>query len=623
MKKLLGFAAVVLSLASAEARPVVRDRLTPIPLTHAEMGGPIDGRIMSLATNHFMVLDVDARWLAKFANRSDAPPYAGKSYANVRYEGLGKLVDAGALLAAYTGLPGVAARTKHLVDGLRATRDADGYVGFWKVVPDNHQNYVNWTLHEQEYILLGLVRQYLCTGDGQALADARIMADYILRTFPTVENGIDAQFPANNICTAGLPEGFLALYGITKDARYLDFAANVRHGNGNSEVRHASLRTWNQDFVTRPCHVYVMTARCYAQTELYRFTGEESLLDMSRKMRRELFATGRGGMLVTGSCSEGEHFTYNQNGAGHIGESCVTSYMLRWLESLMRLEGDLGYGDVLERTTYNALFAALSPDGRHIRYFTPFSGARTYDTHQDGFCCCGNFRRALAELPRKVCYAASCGALAVNLYTPFAKVFGVGGQTIALSCQTDYPNEGDVRFTIGNDSSVPLLLRVPQWCSRPTVQVNAEPAVAATRSAKGGFLLKRAWKAGDTVTLDLPMSWRFVKGRETQTGRVALLRGPMVFCLGLDRNPGLEAVCPSFRDLVIDPASLGAPESDGTVRPDGRAVRAKAWTNVECTGDKVDVVFTEFADPSGREVYFRLPAGETAIPQVDDEIISR
>ena len=89
-------------------------------------------------------------------------------------------------------------------------------------------------------------------------------------------------------------------------------------------------------------------------------------------------------------------------------------------------------------------------------------------------------------------------------------------------------------------------------CDGATVQVNAEPAVPATRSAKGGFALARDWKAGDTVTLDLPMAW-----------------------MAADRS-----------------------------------------------GSPVDVVFTEFADPSGREIYFRLPAGGSPIPLVDDEMIS-
>ena len=275
---------------------MVRDVLRPVPLTHTDLGGVIDGRIMSLVNNHYMVMDVDNRWLAKFRNRNETPLY-GKGGS--RYEGLGKLIDAGALLSVYTHDATVAERTKHLLAGLRATRDADGYLGFWRPVADNRQNYINWTLHEQEYILLGQVRYYLCTGDVRSLDDARTMADYILRTFPTQENGIDTMYPAKNICTAGLPEAFLTLYGVTKERKHLDFAANVKHG-GNSEIRLASLRTWNQDFTTRPCHVYVMTARCYAQTELYRVLGEDSLLDMSRKMRQELFAKGRGGMLVTG-----------------------------------------------------------------------------------------------------------------------------------------------------------------------------------------------------------------------------------------------------------------------------------------------------------------------------------
>ena len=619
----IAFLAVLpVAVAFAQTRPVVRDAIVPVPLAHSEMGGVIDDRIMSLVENHYMALDVDGRWLAKFRNRDETPEY-GKGW---RYEGLGKLIDAGALLSVYTRDAAVAERTKHLLEGLRATRDADGYLGFWRPVADNRQDYVNWTLHEQEYILLGQVRYYLCTGDVRALDDARTMADYILRTFPTPENGIDAKYPADDISTAGMPEAFIALYSVTKDRRYLDFAANARHGNekGNPEIRCASLRTWNQDFTTRPCHVYVMTARCYAQTELYRVTGEDSLLDMSRKMRLELFAKGRGGMLVTGSCSEGEHFTYNQNGEGNIGESCVTAYMMRWLESLMRLEGNFAYGDVLERSMYNALFAALSPDGRRIRYFTPFTGERKYDGHSDGFCCCGNFRRAMAELPRKVCYVTSCGALAVNLYAPFAKTFEVNGKEMKLTCRTDYPNGGDVTLEIGADSEVPLAFRVPRWCDGMTVRVNGESPVPAGRPAKGLRVLERTWKAGDAVRLSMPMPWRLVRGRETQAGRVALLRGPMVYCIGKDQNAALFQAFPSFRDLTVDPATIGAPVPDDTVRRGGLKVSALAWTTADCTGEKVPVVFTEFADPSGREVYFKVPDLSNAAPIgiVDDEITS-
>lgn len=377
------------------------DRLLRVSLTEDELNGEIGRRIRSLIENNYMVVDLDDKWLNHFRNRTDR---AGRSHV---YYGIGKVLDAGSLFAAYTGDPKIAARTQYILDELVQSRDPDGYIGFWKVEPENRQNQINWIPHEQGYITLALVRPYRCTDDPRSLAHARTMGDYILKTFPTPRN--PCCDPAS-ICTAGLPEAMLELYRVTGDRRYLDFAADVPHGNNMREIQLASLRTREQDFSRPPRHVDVMLARCYAQTELYRLTGEENLLHMSGFMRNELLKKGEGSLLVTGSCSDGEQFTYDQNGRGRISKSCVTAYLLRWIDSLMRLEGDLRYGDLLERTIYNALLAANSPDGRWIRYFTPFSGKREYDT-RDFFCYCGNDRRAVAELPQNVYYRTPRGGV--------------------------------------------------------------------------------------------------------------------------------------------------------------------------------------------------------------------
>jgi len=624
----LGSLLLAASLQADEGRPAtldvvpprVPDKLCRVTLNRRELGGEIDRRIQNLAYRNYLAIDLDGKWLNHFRNRTDR---GGRSHV---YYGIGKVFDAGSLLAAYTGDPKVAARTQYIIDELVKTRDADGYLGFWNVEPGNRQNHINWILHEQEYISLALVRNYRCTGNPQSLAHARIMGDYILKTFPTPQNPC---YDAGEICTAGLPEGMLELYRVTGDRRYLDFAADVPHGNNRGEVKLASLRTWEQDFSRPPRHVYVMLARCYAQTELYRLTGEENLLHMSHFMRNELLKKGDGGMLVTGSCSDGEQFSYNQNGRGAIGESCVTAYVLRWIDSLMRLEGDMRYGDLLERTIYNALLAANSPDGRWIRYFTPFSGGREYDT-RDFFCCCGNYRRAVAELPEKVYYRTGEGGIALNLFTNSKKTFDVKGQTVTILQETAYPSDGDVKLTFSTQNRHPVALafqfRTPRWCESITLRVNDEAPAAIDPSGQrlGCYVLNRTWKDGDVVKISMPMPWRLLRGRGLQEGRVVLLRGPIVYCIGKDQNAALLGRCPEPRNLVIDPASVAEPARDDSIRPNGLKVIAKAWLNEDRTGDKVGVTLTEFIDPSGQEVYFRVPnlADTSPLRLTDDEIVS-
>ena len=600
-------------------QPKVPDKLCRVMLSGQELGGELDRRIQNLVQRNYMAIDLDGRWLDHFSHRTERK---GQQYV---YYGIGKVLDAGSLFSAYTGDPKVAARTRHIIDTLVKSRDPDGYLGFWTVEPGNRQDHINWILHEQEYINLAFVRHYRATGDRQSLAHAKVMGDYILKTFPTPQHPC---FDPGEICTAGLPEGMLELYRVTGDRRYLDFAADVPHGNNRGEIVLASLRTWEQDFSRRPCHVYVMLSRCYAQTELFRLTGEDNLLDMSRYMRNELLKQGEGGMLVTGSCSEGEHFTYNQNGGGAIGESCVTAYVLRWIDSLMRLEGDMRYGDLLERTIYNALFAANSPDGRWIRYFTPFSGDRQYDD-RDYFCCCGNYRRAVAELPQKVYYRTADGGIALNLFTKSKKAFDVRGQSVTIDQETAYPNDGEVKltFSLAAPAAFAFQFRTPRWCPQIALRVNDEAPVAIDSAAQkmGCYAINRTWKNGDVVRISMPMQWRFVRGRAVQDGRAALLRGPVVYCIGKDQNAGVFAKCPDPRNLVLDPASLGSPVADASIRPSGLKATAKAWLNRQRIGEKVDVTLTEFIDPSGKEVYFCVPnpADTSPVRLVDDEIVAR
>lgn len=596
--------------------PKVADKLGRVILRHRELGGEIDRRITNLIYHHFLVLDVNEKWLDHFTHRIDR--LTSDHPDGYVYYGVGKTIDAGSLMARYSGDPEVAERTSSMIRTLLQSRDPDGYIGFWTVEPENRQDHINWILHEQEYINLGLVRNWRTMSDPESLDAAKVMGDYILRTFPTPENPC---FDPSQICTAGLPEGMLELYRVTGDKRYLDFAANTPHGNSHGEVRCATLREWRQDF-SHPewSHVYVMLARCYAQTELYRLDGDEGLLDMSRFMIHELLKK-EGGILVTGACSEGEHFVYNQNGSGAVGESCANAYLLRLLDSLLRLDGNLQYGDVMERIIYNTLFAANSPDGRWIRYFTPFTGERVYD-YRDTFCCCGNYRRAVAEIPEKVFYRTPEGGICVNLFTDAQKEFDVNGSTVELRQDTDYPNSGFVRMIVSNTKPVSfeLKIRTPRWAEKMRIRVNGDsPLEIEPCECGGSFSLNRTWNNGDVVEIEMPMAWRFIRGRNSQQGRVVLMRGPIVYTLGTAMNPQLFTESFDPRSLTIDPNSLGEPTAYSAVRPDGLSVPVKMFRE---NGETVDAVLTEFPDPTGREIYFRLPEKTDNAHIVDDELLT-
>jgi len=589
------------------AEPKVVDALQPLRLTRPELSGEIGRRIEDLIYKNYMVLDLERGFLDPFRQRPPAKEW--------RYIGVGKVIDAASMFAAYTGDPEVGRRTARLIDALMKTRDPDGYLGHMKAEPEGRQNYRNWILHDQEYALLGLVDHWRYCGDEKSLQYARQLGDYILATFPKNPKPED-------VCTAGLPEAMLTLYGCTGDPRYLRFAADTRHGS-QWEVECSSLRDWEQTFENpKRSHVYVMLARCYSQTMLYRWEPADRLLKMSRFMLHELVRKD-GGLLITGSGSDGERFAYTQNGRGAISESCVTAYLIRWLGSLMRLEGDLRYGDVMERTIYNALFAAQDPAGRRLRYFTPFAGPRDY-FGQDGFCCPGNYRRIVAELPEMVYYRTADGGVAVNLFTESKKAVDLGGgRSVTIQQQTDYPTSGLVKITVTPPAAMefPLRLRIPRWCPKARLAINGESPREVSPGEKH-HEIRRTWKPGDIVTLDMPMPWRLIRGRKLQDQRAALVRGPVVYCIGTAGNAELLKKCKEPGDLTIDPGSLGKPMADTSVRPGGLKVLAKAWPAGSPAKDAapLDVVLTEFVDPSGIATYFHVPDLTKA---VDDELTSQ
>ncbi len=573
------------------------DRLTPIDLGQVKVGGEIGRRIDVTINNNLLVLDAEKDFLQPFRVKN----------SNDGYVGLGKLIDAAVRFAAYTKNDKVIALKKHLIEEVLKTQESDGYIG---IMSANARIAHLWDIHEMGYMVYGLTSDYHFFGEKRSLASACKMADYILANWKKLPADWAKQTQvATNVSVTGIERTLLALYRETKDRRYLDFCLEQR-----------AIADWDLGIVVGrremlEGHVYAYLARCLAQLELYHLEPDAKLLNQTR--RAVDFMTKADGLSITGGAGQWEIWTDDQDGRTALGETCATAYQLRVYNTLLQMEGDPRYADWIERTIYNALFAAQSPDGRRIRYYSPVEGCREYHP-TDTYCCPCNYRRIIAELPEMIYYRSGNG-LAVSLYTASEASMKLENDvSLKIRQETDYPTSGRVMIELqpSKPAKLALQLRIPRWCVNAVVTVNGQPLEKKAVSGEF-FSIERIWNAGDRVTLELPMPWRFVLGRKRQAGRAAVMRGPMVYCLNPARIETLAKLdAADVGGAMLYPASIKGDKDSKTFRPGGTSCTIKAGTagyDMWSSGN-LSLLLTEFPDPEGKCVYFRLPDLSGAVP---------
>jgi DUF1680 family protein len=611
--------------AAAQEPPKKADRLRPLDYRQVEVGGEMGRRIKITVENSLLNLDMEGQFLK---------PFVEKQTYNGHYQGLGLLIDATVRFAAYTRDERVIQLKRKMVSKLIAAQTADGYLG--EFVPA--QRIWGWIdIQELAYLMNGLLSDHRFFQEEASLAAARKQADYILAHWDGKPKDWPAKWGSLHMVTTGLDRSMLLLFEATGDARYRDFC-----------VKNLSVTEWN-DRITLgrwgkyEGHVYGYLARCLAQLDWYRREPKEALLVPTR--RAVDFMLHGDGMVITGICGDWECWHNTQAGTINLAETCSTTYVLKVMDSLLRLDGDSVYGDVMERTICNGLFGAQSPDGRRVRYFTAFEGPRFYWTgiadigrppkprrpptsaelmRGDTYCCPNNYRRAISDLPAMIYYRTSDG-VAVTLFTESSATVELSdGVKVSIKQETDYPNSGNVKFHLepSRPCEFAFQARIPRWCSKAEIRINGK-SVEHPIPSGAFFTLRETWKSGDQVELRLPMSWRLIKGRQSQVGRVAIVRGPMIYSLSPARHKELQGV--DLRLLTLDPSSLEGPFPDSTVRPNGLACKVRAWRpGVAYPDAKTDyqLVLTECPDPDGEAIYFSVPNPNTK-EFVADELMGR
>jgi DUF1680 family protein len=132
-------------------------------------------------------------------------------------------------------------------------------------------------------------------------------------------------------------------------------------------------------------------------------------------------------------------------------------------------------------------------------------------------------------------YSTGDDVLAVHLYGGSSARVSVGGREVAVKEVSNYPWSGDVR--IGIDPRTPaefrVMLRIPGWVRGARVRVNGTNVDVDANMARGYLSIRRTWKAGDQIEMELPMPVERVYANphvRMDVGRAALMRGPLVYC---------------------------------------------------------------------------------------------
>jgi uncharacterized protein len=265
-------------------------------------------------------------------------------------------------------------------------------------------------------------------------------------------------------------------------------------------------------------------------------------------------------------------------------ETCAAIANAMWNYRMFRLHGDAKYIDVIERTAYNTILSGVSLSGDQFFYVNPLASDGKFAFNADKStgrrpwfrcsCCPPNVARFLASFGTYV-YAQDGDGIYVNLFVGGRTRVDLGGRRVELRQATEYPWKGDVAISVTPDAEAEFALhvRVPGWAREQpvpsdlykykdgaglpyTLSVNGQPV--KVELDRGYAVLKRRWKAGDTVQLSLPMPVRRVVSDErvaANRGRVALERGPIVYAIESIDNGGdvFNVVLPDDAVLTAKP----------------------------------------------------------------------
>jgi len=358
--------------------------------------------------------------------------------------------------------------------------------------------------------------------------------------------------------------------------------------SGNPHYRDLAIRFIEHDYfepladghnILPGEHAYSHVNAFSSAMQSYLVLGDETYLRAAtngfRIIQEQSFATGGWGpneaFVVPGSGGlhaslEKSHSSF-ETPCGAYAHFKITRY-------LMRVTRDSRYGDSMERVLYNTIGGAwpILPDGTSFYYSDYNNAARKVHHHDKWPCCSGTFPQLAADYGISSYYQSADG-LYVNLFLPSRVSWSQNGTPCSLTQTTDYPhaNTSLFEFKLARPETFAVYVRVPEWAgAKTTISVNGRRIDGDL--APGKFsAVKRTWKDGDRVELELHMPLRLEPVDQQNPNTVALMHGPIALFGVSQLPPKLTRA----QLLAAEPIS-----GDWTVKSDGTILTLRPFSSI-------------------------------------------
>ncbi len=530
----------------------------------------------------------------------------GGKYGGERYNDTDvyKVMEGAAYTLALKPDPKLDSELDSLIATIAAAQEEDGYLFTSRTAdPENplmgtgEERWSNLAVSHELYnaghLYEAAVAHTLATGKREFLDIALKNADLVAATFgPELKH--DA--PGHQEIELGL----VKLFRVTGERKYLDLAKYFLDQRGHELELKAYPEGHRFSIYNDPiqiqAHVPVLeqeeavghAVRCMymysGMADVAALTGDTSYIAAMDRLWNNV--VGRK-MALTGGVGarhERENFgdDYELPNLTAYNETCAAIGMVFWNHRMFLLHGDARYLDVMERVLYNGVISGVSLEGDTFFYPNPLESDGKYRfnkgkaARQPWFgtaCCPGNIARFLPAVPGYV-YARTENSIYVNLFVTSETELMVAGQEVGIRQETQYPWEGRITLSLEPEQTAEFTVwvRVPGWARGEPVpgdlyryldQGSANFRILVNGEAqeiellKGFASLHRTWHKGDVIELDLPMPVRRVLSHEAvedNRGRVALERGPLVYCAEWPDNEAdvLSLALPDSSDLTTE-----------------------------------------------------------------------